>query len=118
MTPAIAPASAAARAAAPEPARATRSSFGAALRAQQAPPPPRTAASQPAAPRAALEALERSRRRLDDLLDAARRGRTFTAPELLALQAQAYRYSQTFEVASKVVEHGAQSVKQAVNTNV
>jgi hypothetical protein len=62
--------------------------------------------------------VDRARERLDAVLAAARRGRTFTAQELLALQADAYRYTQTFEVASKVVEQGAQTVKQAVNTQV
>jgi hypothetical protein len=38
--------------------------------------------------------------------------------ELLALQADAYRFSHTVEVASKVAEAGAQSVKQAVHTQV
>ena len=65
-----------------------------------------------------LEAVESTRSRLDCALSAARRGRTFTAPELLALQADAYVYSQTVEVASRVVEQGAQAVKQAANTQV
>ena len=93
-----------------------KTSFAAALRAQ-APASPCPAKPPPPA-RATLEGLERARLRLDTVLAAARRGQTFTAPELLALQADAYRYSQTLEVASKVVEQGAQSVKQAVNTQV
>jgi hypothetical protein len=81
---------------------------------------PARAVSSPAGhpARAALEAVERARLRLDSVLAAARRGQTFTAQELLALQADAYRYSQTLDVASKVVEQGVQSVKQAVNTQV
>ena len=62
--------------------------------------------------------IEQAQRRLDSVLDAARRGRTFTARELISLQAQAYRFSQTLEIASKVVEQGAQTVKQAMNTQV
>jgi hypothetical protein len=62
--------------------------------------------------------VERARLRLDAVLAAARRGETFTAQELLALQADAYRYSQTLDVASRVIEQGVQSVKQAVNTQV
>jgi hypothetical protein len=65
-----------------------------------------------------LEAVERARARLDAVLEAARRGRSFSAGELLALQADAYRAGQTLELASKVVEEGAQSVRQAVNTQV
>jgi hypothetical protein len=79
-------------------------------------PPLESTAAHPA--QAALEAVERARLRLDSVLEAARRGQTFTAQELLALQADAYRYSQTLDVASKVVEQGVQSVKQAVNTQV
>ena len=63
----------------------------------------------------ALRSLEGAQTRLDRVLDAARAGRTFTAGELLALQADAYRFTQTLDVAGKLVEHGVQSVKQAVN---
>jgi hypothetical protein len=66
----------------------------------------------------ALDGVERAQRRLDAVLEAARAGRTFTAGELLGLQAQAYRYSQTVDLASKIVEQGVQSVKQAANTQV
>ncbi len=95
---------------------ATRS-FGAVLRSHD---PTARSPPSPGAPIgvAALEDLERVRERLDAALDAARHGQVFTAQELLALQAQAYRYTQTFEVASKVVEHGAQSLRQAVNLQV
>ncbi len=112
----IAPVGAAAPATASAATAPPKTSFGATLRARTPAPP---APAQPPRPaRAALEALDRARRRLDEVLAAARRGRTFTAQELLALQADAYRYSQTIEVASKVVEQGAQAVKQAVNTQV
>lgn len=62
--------------------------------------------------------IEQAQRQLDSALAVARHGRTFTARELISLQAQAYRYSQTLEIASKVVEHGAQTVKQTMNTQV
>jgi len=62
--------------------------------------------------------IERAQERLDALLAAAQRGQTFTPQQLLALQSEAYRYGQTVELAAKVVEQGAQSVKQAVNTQV
>ncbi len=116
---AIAPLSAVPARAVASPAPQARASFGAALRAQRtagAIPAPVTAAAQAA--RAALVSVERARDRLDAILAAARRGRTFTAQELLGLQADAYRYAQTLELASKAVEHGAQSVRQAVNTQV
>jgi len=105
--------------------------FGAALRAAGAPALPASASPGPASPaaasppgsaasaaREALASIERAQRRLDSVLQAARRGRTFTAQELLVLQAEAYRCAQTLDVASRTVEHAAQSVKQAVNTQV
>jgi hypothetical protein len=67
---------------------------------------------------ATLEGIERAQRRLDAVLAAARAGRTFTAQELLGLQAEAYRAVQTVDLAAKVVEQGAQSVKQALNAQV
>jgi hypothetical protein len=63
----------------------------------------------------ALRSLEGSQARLDRVLEGARAGRTFTAGELLALQADAYRFTQSLDLAGKLVEHGVQSVKQAVN---
>lgn len=94
-------------------------SFGAAFRrlAGAAAPalPPRGCAS---AARAALEGVERARERLDEALRAARGGRTFTPQELLALQADAYHFSQAVDVAARVVEQGAQAVRQAVATQV
>ncbi len=105
--------------------------FGAALRTAGAPAVPAPAPPAPASPaaasppgsaasaaREALASVERAQRRLDAVLQAARRGRTFTAQELLVLQAEAYRCAQTLDVASKTVEHAAQSVKQAVNAQV
>ena len=112
--PPVTPAAPLARA---TPTTAANTNFGAVLRAQaSAPPPAASPSTHPA--RAMLQSVERARARLDGLLAEARRGRTFTAQELLALQADAYRYSQAVEVASRVVEHGAQAVKQAVNTQV
>lgn len=106
--------------------------FGAALRATATPAGPASATGaidgSPAAAnqtgqaasaaRKALVSIERAQRRLDSVLEAARRGRTFTAQELLVLQAEAYRCTQVLDVASRAVEHAAQSVKQAVNTQV
>ena len=79
---------------------------------------PPAAAPLPTTPLRSLEAVERAQRRLDDILAQARSGRTFTGGELLALQAEAHRFSHTVEIASKVVEQGAQTVKQTVNTPV
>ena len=115
----------------PSSAAPTGTGFGTALRAAGAgvppapvPPGPRSVAtpsppgSAASSAREALHSIERAQRRLDAVLEAARRGRTFTAQELLVLQAEAYRCAQTLDVASKAVEHAAQSVKQAANTQV
>jgi hypothetical protein len=95
--------------------RAGGAAFEARLAAHAAPaPPPRPEADLAQA----LRSLEASQARLDRVMQAARGGRTFTAGELLALQSDAYRFTQTLDVASKLVEHGVQSVKQAVNAQV
>lgn len=105
---------------APQPATAPKgSSFGEHLKSARSPKMPMPApAPKPPAAVQALKNIEVAQKRLDAMLKAAKSGKTFSPQELLALQAEAYRYSQTLEVAAKVVEHGAQSVKQAVNTQV
>lgn len=65
-----------------------------------------------------LQAVDRARARLDGVLEAARSGRTFTAQELLGLQAEAYRTVQTVDLGVKLVEQGAQAVRQALATQV
>jgi hypothetical protein len=99
---------------------ASSRSFGAALEARAARPSPlpATGSPPPAVALDALKAIERAQQRLDFVLDAARRGRTFTAQELLSLQAEAYRCAQTLDIVARAVEHGAQGVKQAVNAQV
>jgi hypothetical protein len=117
IAPVAAPASAGAVAPAASP---ERTSFGALLEARsplRAVPEAATgAASHPAL--SALAHVERAQARLDAVLAAARGGRTFTAAELIGLQAEAYRCAQTVDLASKLVEQGAQSVKQALNTQL
>jgi hypothetical protein len=78
-----------------------------------APPPAR-----PGAAAAALATVERAQARLDEVLAAARAGRTFTSAELLALQAETYRCAQVVDLGAKLAEQGAQSVKQALATQV
>ncbi len=83
-------------------------------------PPAKAPPAGPPSPAgaAALAAVERAQARLDAVLQAARSGRTFTAQELLGLQAEAYRTVQTVDLAARLVEQGAQSVKQALNTQL
>lgn len=52
------------------------------------------------------------------LLVEAGRGRTFSAGELIALQATAFRYAQTIEVLSRAVDRVVGGVKQALGTPV
>lgn len=114
---AIAPVGAAAPARAAAPAVVERQSFAALLEART---PLRAAPAEAAAHPAlsALSAVERAQARLDAVLTAARGGRTFTAAELIGLQAEAYRCAQTVDLASKLVEQGTQSVRQAANTQL
>ena len=102
----------------PAPAAPARHSFSKLLEARAPPSPVPAAAPRPHAGAAALAAVERAQARLDAVLQAARSGRTFTAQELLGLQAEAYRTVQTVDLAAKLVEQGAQSVKHALNTQV
>jgi hypothetical protein len=114
----IAPVAAPAQAAAAAPASPQRHSFGALLESRA---PLRAAAPAARSPHPALSPLahvERAQARLDAVLAAARSGRTFTAAELIGLQTEAYRCAQTVDLASKLVEQGAQSVKQALNTQL
>jgi hypothetical protein len=62
--------------------------------------------------------VEAAQARLEAILAAARRGQAFSAGQLLALQADAHRFTQTLDVAGKLVEQGVQSVKQAIQTQV
>ena len=115
---AIPPVAAPAPAAAAAPISLERPSFSALLESR---PLPRAAPSPAPEPHAALSALagvERAQARLEAVLAAARTGRTFTAGELIGLQAEAYRCAQTVDLAAKLVEQGAQSVKQALNTQL
>lgn len=94
--------------------------FGQALERARLPCPPDVGApSAGAAPaRRLLDAVDRARERLDGVLAAARSGRVFTAQELLGLQAEAYRTTQTVDLAVKVAEQGAQSIRQALSAQV
>lgn len=69
-------------------------------------------------PVAMLDRIEGARARLDTILAEARRGRNFTPAELLCLQADAHRFAQTVEIAARGVEHGVQSLRQALHAQV
>jgi hypothetical protein len=112
------PVGAPAPATAAAPASPARQSFASLLESRSplgSAPAPRVRPHPALAP---LAAVERAQARLDAVLAAARGGRTFTATELIGLQAEAYRCAQTVDLASKLVEQGAQSLKQALNTQL
>jgi hypothetical protein len=67
---------------------------------------------------APLRDIEDARVRLDGLLAEARRGRAFSAQELLCLQADAHRFAQSVEFAARAVEHGVQGLRQALQAQV
>jgi len=55
---------------------------------------------------------------VDALLEAAARGKTFTAAELIAMQATVFRYSQTVEVLSRATDKVVGAVKQTLGTQI
>jgi hypothetical protein len=57
-------------------------------------------------------------RKVDALLRAVASGKTFSPAELLAVQAQVFRYSQTIEVISRGADKLVGGVKQALSTQV
>jgi len=80
--------------------------------------PPGPAGAPPAAVSRLLERTLEGERRLDTLLAAAARGKTFSPSELLALQASVFRYSQAVEVVSRATDKLVGAVKQALGTQV
>jgi hypothetical protein len=68
--------------------------------------------------RAALERLVSTENRVDALLHAAAKGKTFSPAELIALQSSVFRYSQTVEVVSRAADRIVGAVKQTMGTNV
>jgi hypothetical protein len=107
-----------AQAAAARPIPPERPSFSALLDARSPLPATSPPGPRPGPALSVLEGVERAQARLDAVLAAARAGRTFTAAELIGLQAEAYRCAQTVDLASKLVEQGAQALKQALNTQL
>ncbi|MBJ6759242.1 ATP-dependent helicase HrpB [Myxococcaceae bacterium JPH2] len=65
-----------------------------------------------------LEGVDQARKQLDHVMRLAESGRTFTATELLGLQARVYRASQELDLAGKVVEKATSGVKQVLQTQI
>ena len=86
-------------------------------------PDPRkpAAAGSPAGPSPIRSLLERTvgaEQRVDTLLAAAARGKTFSPSELLALQTTVFRYSQAVEIVSRATDKLVGAVKQTMGTQV
>ncbi len=65
-----------------------------------------------------LDRVGAAQRRMEEVLDLARSGKSFSPAELLALQADVYRASQQLDLAGKVVEKATSGVKQVLQTQV
>jgi hypothetical protein len=66
----------------------------------------------------ALDSVTAGGARVDAILDAAARGKTFSASEMLAMQATVFRYSQTVEVLSRATDRLVGAIKQTLGTSV
>ena len=80
--------------------------------------PQPTPATPPSPVRALLEQTLGAERRVDTLLAAAARGKTFSPAELLALQISVFRVSQAVEVVSRATDKLIGAVKQTLGTQV
>ena len=91
-------------------------------RPSQAPPAGPSPLVTPVAPGAAVRTLMtrtfRAEAHLDRMLASAAAGKTFSAGQLLALQATAFRYAQTVEVLSRGADRLVGSIKQMLGTQV
>jgi hypothetical protein len=88
---------------------------------QAKPPVPVAATNEVSAQRPAARALDQvsaAQSRMDQVLELAQSGKTFTPAELLALQTQMYRASQELDLAGKVVEKATGGVKQVLQTQL
>jgi hypothetical protein len=56
--------------------------------------------------------------KMDAMIEAARKGKAFSASELLAIQVEVFRYSQTVEVISRSTDKLVGAVKQTLGTQV
>jgi hypothetical protein len=87
-------------------------------RAPVRPPPVTSARPSPSPVGTLLERTLGAENRVDTLLAAAARGKTFSPAELLALQASVFRYSQAVEVVSRATDKLVGAVKQTMGTQV
>jgi hypothetical protein len=65
-----------------------------------------------------LQELIGGQDKMTGIMKMALSGRQFSPPELLAMQAGVYRFSQELELTSKVIEKATSGIKQTMNTQV
>lgn len=65
-----------------------------------------------------MEDVMQGQNKLEEIMALSLSGRNFSMPELLAMQAGVYRFTQELELTSKVVEKATSTIKQTMNTQV
>lgn len=65
-----------------------------------------------------IDQVQQAQSRMDQILQLAESGKSFSPAELLSLQAHVYRASQELDLAGKVVEKATGGVKQVLQTQV
>lgn len=65
-----------------------------------------------------VDGLIKGQDEMSKIMDVALSGKQMSPPELLAMQAKVYRFSQELELTSKVVEKSTSGIKQTMNTQV
>lgn len=65
-----------------------------------------------------MEDVMQGQNKLEEIISLSLSGRSFSTPELLAMQAGVYRFTQELKLTSKVVEKATATVKQTMNTQV
>ena len=65
-----------------------------------------------------VQGLVKGQDKMSQIMKMALSGRSLSPPELLAMQAGVYRYSQELELTSKVVEKATSGIKQTMNVQV
>jgi hypothetical protein len=74
--------------------------------------------SRPSSFQKIAESTMKAESRMDAMIQAARNGKSFSASELLALQVEVFRYSQTVEVISHSADKLVGAIKQTLGTQV
>lgn len=65
-----------------------------------------------------FQGLVKGQDKMSKIMDMALSGKQMSPPELLAMQAGVYRFSQELELTSKVVEKATSGIKQTMNVQV